>query len=299
MQVAVIGLGAMGLAMAERLAERGEAVQGWDRDPARRRAAEAAGVAVAEDAATGAEVVILSLPDDVAVRAVAATLPAAGMMAGGVVVDTSTVAPETPRALAPGFAATGLAWLDAPVSGGPHGARAGRLTMMVGGEAEALACAMPALEAIAAKVVHVGPSGAGAVAKLANNLLVAAHLLTAAEALRLARCAGVDAEAALSVINTASGRSGGGVGQNPRRGPPPRDRGELPALDPARQLRLRLHRRADAQGRAACARTGAPRRRQRHADGGGGAAVAAGQRGGGRRGFQPRRGRALAGGLRR
>jgi 3-hydroxyisobutyrate dehydrogenase len=207
MQVAVIGLGAMGLAMAERLAERGEAVRGWDRDPARRRLAEAAGVAVAEEAATGAEVVILSLPNDEAVRAVAATLPAAGMMADGVVVDTSTVAPETPRALAPRFAATGLAWLDAPVSGGPHGARAGRLTMMVGGEAEALARAMPVLEAIAAKVVHVGTSGAGAVAKLANNLLVAAHLLTAAEVLRLARRAGVDAEAALSVINGASGRS--------------------------------------------------------------------------------------------
>jgi 3-hydroxyisobutyrate dehydrogenase len=207
MQVAVIGLGAMGLAMAERLAERGEAVRGWDRDPARRRLAEAAGVAVAEEAATGAEVVILSLPNDDAVRAVAATLPAAGMMADGVVVDTSTVAPETPRALAPRFAATGLAWLDAPVSGGPHGARAGRLTMMVGGEAEALARAMPVLEAIAAKVVHVGTSGAGAVAKLANNLLVAAHLLTAAEVLRLARRAGVDAEAALSVINGASGRS--------------------------------------------------------------------------------------------
>jgi len=207
MQVAVIGLGAMGLAMAERLAERGEAVRGWDRDPARRRLAEAAGVAVAEEAATGAEVVILSLPNDEAVRAVAATLPAAGMMADGVVVDTSTVAPETPRALASRFAATGLAWLDAPVSGGPHGARAGRLTMMVGGEAEALARAMPVLEAIAAKVVHVGTSGAGAVAKLANNLLVAAHLLTAAEVLRLARRAGVDAEAALSVINGASGRS--------------------------------------------------------------------------------------------
>lgn len=207
MQVAVIGLGAMGLAMAERLTECGEAVQGWDRDPARRKAAEAAGVAVAEDAATGAEVVILSLPNDEAVRAVAATLPAAGMMADGVVVDTSTVAPETPRALAPGFSGTGLAWLDAPVSGGPHGARAGKLTMMVGGEAEALARAMPALEAITANVVHVGASGAGAVAKLANNLLVAAHLLTAAEALRLARKAGVEAEAALAVINAASGRS--------------------------------------------------------------------------------------------
>jgi 3-hydroxyisobutyrate dehydrogenase len=207
MQVAVIGLGAMGLAMAERLAERGQAVQGWDRDAARCRAAEAAGLTVAEDAATGAEVVILSLPNDEAVRTVAAGLPAAGMMADGVVVDTSTVAPETPRALAPGFSATGLAWLDAPVSGGPHGARAGTLTVMVGGEAEALARAMPALEAIAAKVVHVGGSGAGAVAKLANNWLVAAHLLTAAEALRLARKAGVDAEAVLSVINGASGRS--------------------------------------------------------------------------------------------
>jgi 3-hydroxyisobutyrate dehydrogenase len=207
MQVAVIGLGAMGLAMAERLAERGIAVQGWDRDPARRKAAEATGVAVAEDAATSAEVVILSLPNDEAVHTVAAVLPAAGMMADGVVVDTSTVAPETPRALAPGFAATGLAWLDAPVSGGPHGARAGKLTMMVGGEAEALARALPALEAIAAKVVHVGASGAGAVAKLANNWLVAAHLLTASEALRLARRAGVDAAAALAVINGASGRS--------------------------------------------------------------------------------------------
>lgn len=207
MQVAVIGLGAMGLAMAERLAERGQAVRGWDRDPARRAAAEAAGLSVAEDAATGADVTILSLPNDAAVRAVAATLPAAGMMADGVVVDTSTVAPETPRALAPGFGATGLAWLDAPVSGGPHGARAGKLTVMVGGEPEALARATPVLNAIAAKVVHVGPSGAGAVAKLANNLLIAAHLLTAAEALRLARRAGVEAEAALAVINGASGRS--------------------------------------------------------------------------------------------
>lgn len=207
MQVAVIGLGAMGLAMAARLAERGQAVRGWDRDPARRAAAEAAGLSVAQDAATSADVAILSLPNDDAVRAVAATLPAAGMMADGVVVDTSTVAPETPRSLAPGFAATGLAWLDAPVSGGPHGARAGTLTVMVGGEPEALARAMPVLKAIAAKVVHVGPPGAGAVAKLANNLLIAAHLLTAAEALRFARRAGVEAEAALAVINGASGRS--------------------------------------------------------------------------------------------
>lgn len=208
MQVAVIGLGAMGLAMALRLAERGAAVRGWDREPARRAAAAAAGVAVAEDAATGAETVVLSLPDDAAVRAVAAALPAAGMMAGGVVLDTSTVAPETPRALAPAFAAAGLAWLDAPVSGGPAGARAGTLTVMVGGEAEAVARAGAVLAALAARVVHVGGAGAGALAKLVNNWLLAAHLLVAAEAVALARRAGAEAEAVLAAVNAASGRSG-------------------------------------------------------------------------------------------
>ncbi|WP_114375274.1 NAD(P)-dependent oxidoreductase [Elioraea thermophila] len=207
MDVAVIGLGRMGLAMARRLAERGHAVRGWDTALGRRDEAQAAGIAVTEEAAAGAEVVVLSLPDDAAVRAVAERLPAAGLRANGAIVDTSTVSPATPRALAPRFAARGLGWIDAPVSGGPTGAAEGRLLVMAGGEAEALAAARPVLADLAAQVVHVGGPGAGAVAKLANNLLLGANLIAAVEAIGLARRAGVDPARVLEAINGASGRS--------------------------------------------------------------------------------------------
>jgi len=207
MQVAVIGLGRMGLAMARRLRDRGHAVRGWDLDGVRREEAEGCGITVAEEAAVGAEVVLLSLPDDAAVMAVGDRLAAAGPRSGGVVVDTSTVSPATPRMLAPRFTALGLGWLDCPVSGGPSGAAEGRLVAMVGGEAEALAAARPVLDGLASRVVHVGPPGAGAVAKLANNLLLGANLLAAAEAVGLARRAGVDPARVLEAINGASGRS--------------------------------------------------------------------------------------------
>lgn len=206
-EVAVIGLGAMGLAMARRLAEHGHAVRGWDTARDRRAAAEAAGVTVSCNAARGAGLVLLSLPDDAAVLTVAEQLPSAGLRAGGIVVDTSTVSPATPRALAPRFAERGLSWIDAPVSGGPSGAADGRLTIMAGGEAEPLRRAEPVLRALAARLIHVGPSGAGAVAKLANNLLLGANLLAAAEVVRLVRRAGVDPAAVLAVINASSGRS--------------------------------------------------------------------------------------------
>ncbi|MCS6853601.1 MAG: NAD(P)-dependent oxidoreductase, partial [Elioraea sp.] len=186
---------------------RGHAVRGWDTALGRRDEAQAAGIAVAEDATAGAEIVLLSLPDDAAVRAVAERLPAAGLRAGAVVVDTSTVSPATPRALAPPFAAIGLGWLDAPVSGGPAGAAEGRLVAMAGGEAETLAAARPVLDDLAHRVVHVGPPGAGAVAKLANNLLLAANVIAAAEAIALARRAGVEPARVLDAINGASGRS--------------------------------------------------------------------------------------------
>jgi 3-hydroxyisobutyrate dehydrogenase len=205
MRVAVIGLGAMGLPMARRLAGAGHAVTGWDLSPERRAAAQ--GLALAEDAARGAEAVLLSLPHDEAVLRAAEAILAAGPAPGAVVLDCSTVAPETPRRLAPRFAEAGFAWVDAPVSGGPAGAAAGTLTVMVGAAPGVLERARPVLEAIAGKVVHVGGPGAGAVAKLVNNLLVASHLLTAAEALRVGRLAGVDTAALLAVVNGASGRS--------------------------------------------------------------------------------------------
>jgi 3-hydroxyisobutyrate dehydrogenase len=205
MRVAVIGLGAMGLPIARRLAAAGHAVTGWDLSPARREAA--AGIALAEDAARGAEAVLLSLPHDDAVSRAAEAILEAGPAPGAVVLDCSTVAPETPRRLAPRFAEAGLAWVDAPVSGGPAGAAAGTLTVMAGAAPGVLDRVTPVLEAIAGKVVPVGGPGAGAVAKLVNNLLVASHLLTAAEALRMGERAGVDTAALLAVVNGASGRS--------------------------------------------------------------------------------------------
>ena len=205
MRVAALGLGAMGLPMARRVAAAGHDLVGWDPSAARRAAA--AGLTLDEDAARGAEAVLLSLPDDAAVAGAAETILAAGPASGAVVIDCSTVSPATPRRLAPRFADAGLAWIDAPVSGGPAGAAAGTLTVMAGAAPGALDRARPILAAVAQRIVPVGGPGAGAVAKLVNNLLVAAHLMTAAEALRIGRLAGVETEALLAVVNGASGRS--------------------------------------------------------------------------------------------
>jgi 3-hydroxyisobutyrate dehydrogenase len=207
MRVGVVGLGQMGLAMAGRLVETGAEVLGFDLDPARREAAAARGVVVA-DAADGvaAPVVVLSLPHD---RAVEAVLPALFpvLPERAVVADTSTLDPLAARRFADAAAEWGMGYLDAPVSGGPAGAAAGTLAMMLGGEAEAIARARPALERVAARLIHVGGPGAGQVAKLVNNLLVATHLAVAGEALRLGRLAGVEPAELLAVVNAASGRS--------------------------------------------------------------------------------------------
>jgi 3-hydroxyisobutyrate dehydrogenase len=198
MRVGVVGLGRMGSAMASRLAATGAEVLGHDLDPAK------GGLPRLADAA--APVVILSLPDEAAVEAaLAALLPA--LPAGAVVADTSTISPLAARGFAARAAARGVGYLDAPVSGGPAGAAAGTLTVMAGGEAAALDRARPVLDRVAARILHVGAAGAGQVAKLVNNLLVATHLVVAGEALRIGEAAGVDAASLLPVVNAASGRS--------------------------------------------------------------------------------------------
>jgi len=205
--VAVVGLGNMGMAMVRRLVASGVVPLGWDLDPAKRLEAGAAGASVPEALAGVARpLVVLSLPEERAAGAVLeALLPA--LPEGAVVADTSTLAPAAVRGFAARAAESGVAYLDAPVSGGPAGAAAGTLAMMVGGEAAALDRARVGLAMLAARILHVGPSGAGQVAKLVNNLMVASHLVVAAEALRLGKRAGVAPEALLPVINGASGRS--------------------------------------------------------------------------------------------
>ena len=211
--VGVIGLGNMGRGMALSLTRGGHRVLGFDALETTRKALAGEGIETFPDMAPlchEAEIIILSLPNAEIVEAVVAgpggllTHPKPGLL----IVDTSTSHPEVTRKLAARLEAAGMAMIDAPVSGGPKGAITGTMTMVIGGAETDVMRAMPVLEAMSAKRVHIGPVGAGHVTKIVNNLLCAAHLLTGAEALRIAREAGVDAERLLEGLNAGSGRSG-------------------------------------------------------------------------------------------
>lgn len=206
LRVAVVGTGRMGSAMVGRLVAAGHDVTVWNRT--RERAGPLAprhGVAVAPTAraaAEGAEVVLVSLADDAAVRA-AYEGPeglVAGLRAGAVVADTSTVDPETVRALEPAVLAAGATLLDTPVSGSVASVEAGSLLVMVGGDAAALERAEPVLAAMASRVVHLGPLGTGATMKLVVNAMVHSLDVALSEALVLAERAGVERAAAYDVV---------------------------------------------------------------------------------------------------
>jgi 3-hydroxyisobutyrate dehydrogenase-like beta-hydroxyacid dehydrogenase len=196
----------MGGAMAGTLRRAGFEVRLWNRTAA--RAEEVAGPIGAEVAATpalaveGADVVLSSLSDDEAVVA-AYSGPegaAAGLHEGQIVLEMSTIAPGTVHAIRPAIEERGAALLDAPVSGSVPAVEKGELTIMVGGDAAVLDRARPVLEALAAKIFHVGAPGAGATVKLAVNALVHAIDVGLSEALVLAEKAGVGRSAAYDVF---------------------------------------------------------------------------------------------------
>ncbi len=204
--VGVVGLGNMGLPMARTLAASGLAVTGFDAVPARAAAFAPLAPSLAALAADS-RVLLLSLPTSAVVEAVVAEA-APHLPAGALVIDGSTAAPESSRRLQAALAERGLGYVDAPVSGGPAGARDGQLLVMAGGAAADVARAVPLLERLARRVVPCGGPGCGNVVKLVNNLLCAAHLTLAGEALALAEAGGVAPEALLAALNRGSGRSG-------------------------------------------------------------------------------------------
>ncbi|GJD60886.1 3-hydroxyisobutyrate dehydrogenase [Methylobacterium frigidaeris] len=211
--IGVIGLGNMGRGMALSLRRRGFAVMGYDPAPAAREASAADGIEIADGTSAlwpACDAVVLSLPTPEVVEAVllGSGGPLHGAKTGLLVIDTSTSDPDVTRRISTALAPAGIDLIDAPVSGGPKGAHAATLTMVIGGSDRAVALAEPVLAAMSATRVHVGGVGAGHVTKLANNLLCAAHLITAAEAVRMAKDAGVDPERLLAGINAGSGRSG-------------------------------------------------------------------------------------------
>ena len=207
MRIGFIGLGAMGLPMAGHLVDAGHEVAVASRsrgpiDAAVDRGATDGGSP--RGVAEASEVVILCVPNSPEVTAVVDDmLPALGE--GKTVVDCSTIDPEVERAQHARVRETGAAYLDAPLSGGTAGAQKGTLTLMVGGDADVLACTEPAFEPFAGLVVHVGGPGMGQVVKLCNNLIYAAQMAATAEATAMAVKSGVDMAKLYEVLTHATG----------------------------------------------------------------------------------------------
>jgi 3-hydroxyisobutyrate dehydrogenase-like beta-hydroxyacid dehydrogenase len=130
-----------------------------------------------------------------------------GAAQGTVLIDFSTIDPDTSRAVAEACAEQDVTMLDAPVSGGVAGAAAGKLTVIVGGERAAYERAQPVFQAVGEKITHVGPSGAGSTIKLINQMLVGINLAAVAEAFVTAKLAGVDPQVLFDILSTSAGSS--------------------------------------------------------------------------------------------
>jgi 2-hydroxy-3-oxopropionate reductase len=195
--VGFIGIGTMGREMALNLAKAGHRVTAYD---VRREAAQAlasAGIRAADsvaEAAVGADVVITMLPDTPDVEAV--VYGDGGLLAqppkGKLVIDMSTIAPESVRRMHADLAQVGVAFVDAPVSGGPQGAKTATLSIMAGGDAAAFERARPFFAGMGTTITHVGASGAGQTVKLCNQLICGVNIQAICEALALGRAAGMD-----------------------------------------------------------------------------------------------------------
>ena len=212
MKVAFLGLGAIGAPMAAHLASDPFELVVWNRtrekadDFARDHRATAAGTPV--DAARGSEVVITCLPSS---REVADLLDRGGLVEGlepgALLIDCTSGDPATSREIASRLASRGVAFVDAPVSGGVKGAVAGTLTVMCGGDELDIERAMPVLEAFGKRIVRCGGVGTGHAVKAMNQALLGVHIWSAGEALAALAKLGVEASVALDVINGSSGRS--------------------------------------------------------------------------------------------
>ena len=212
MRVGFLGLGAIGAPMAAHLAKR-DSLTVWNRTGA--RATEFAALhraraaATPREAASGAEVVITCFPTS---REVEAVLDGpdgleAGLQRGALLIDCTSGDPGSSRRIARRLAEKGVAFADAPVSGGVSGAEAGTLTVMVGGDEATFTRARPVLSAFGKRIEHLGPVGAGHAMKAVNNALLAVNLIAVGEALAALVKAGVSARTAVEVLNASSGRS--------------------------------------------------------------------------------------------
>ncbi len=198
--IGFVGLGLMGQGFTKRLTSRGYAVTGYDLVPEKVEAARAWGVRPAADPAEvmrESDIVLVCVTTTEAVREVA--FGEGGIVEAGapgkVLVDHSTTEVAATREMAARLKdETGIGWVDAPVSGGPPAAEAGTLAIMAGGDSDDIALVEPLMAELASAFTHMGPTGAGQVTKMVNQILVLTNYCVLAEALTLAEAGGVDAE---------------------------------------------------------------------------------------------------------
>lgn len=212
MNIGFIGLGHMGGPMAKNLVAAGHRVKVFDlveEAVAPLVDAGAAASASAQDAATDIEVLISMLPASQHVESL--YLGEQGVLetidTSTLIIDCSTIAPETARTVAAVAAGKGLTMIDAPVSGGTAGAANGTLTFIVGGSEEAVASATPVLENMGKNIFRAGDSGAGQVAKICNNMLLAVLMSGTAEAIQLGVANGLDPKVLSDIMQKSSGRN--------------------------------------------------------------------------------------------
>ena len=225
-KIGFIGLGNMGLPMAQNLLKAGHPVSGFDvSTDATERLAAGGGTRTNSiaDACKDAEVVITMLPAGEHVREVylgdGGVL--AAVMPGTLLIDSSTIDVQTARDVAQAAEGKGLAMVDAPVSGGVAGAQGGTLTFMVGGSDDAFERARPVLEHLGKTIVHAGASGTGQAAKICNNMILGASMIVVAEAFLLAEKLGLDAQKLFDISSKSSGQCWSMTSYCPVPGPVP------------------------------------------------------------------------------
>jgi len=211
--VGFIGLGIMGGPMAANVLKAGFGLKVYDRIADRIEPLCQAGAAVADSAAAVAadsDIVITCVPDSPDVLAVVLDREN-GVVLGArkdtIVIDCSTVAPQVAAKCSHALSAKGATFLDAPISGGDVGAKAGTLSIMVGGNRADYDRALPVLEAMGKTITYCGPSGAGYIVKLCNQILCGLNILAVAEALSLAASADIDPQAMLKAVSSGAAGS--------------------------------------------------------------------------------------------
>ena len=226
MNIALIGLGNMGLPMAANLLKAGHSVTGFDLNPdlvAKHVANGGQGASSIADAIRGAEAIVTMLPagkhvDDV-------YLGPGGILDGintkPILIDSSTIDVATAQKVAEAATAKGLTMLDAPVSGGTGGAIAGTLTFMCGGTEAAFEAAKPVLQGMGKNIIHAGAAGAGQAAKICNNMMLAVAMFGVAEAFVLADKLGLDRQKLFDITSTSTGQSWALTTYCPAPGPVP------------------------------------------------------------------------------